>query len=136
MAKAVTLDSIQQSINDMAVSIKDLAQFTSDGFEKVDTRLAEHTAILVEHSAILADHSIILRDHTSRFIQIQSSLDDISDTQEMHSNDIKEIYSIISKYNKNQKLSLADKKDAEIRLNRVVAWAKEASEVIGVPLKI
>ena len=150
MTKAVTLESLQQSIDDISGAIKDLAQFTSDGFDKlghqveklekradsVDATLREHTAILNSHTSLLNDHTSILRDHTSRSIQIQASIDNIAGEQEAHNNDIKEIFAILDRLEKDKKISIADKKDAEIRLNRVISWAKEASVALGIPLKL
>jgi len=46
------------------------------------------------------------------------------------------IFAILEKYEKDQKLSNADRKDAEIRLNRIAQWTKEASVALNIPLKI
>lgn len=172
MTKTITLESlrtdiqqdIRSGIDDVLAVVKDLAQFTSDGFERLDNRmdrlegrignlekhaesvdiiLRDHTArfeqidnTLCDHTARFEEIDITLRDHSARFVQIQTTIDVISDKQDAEYNDIKEIYAILERHDKNQKLSIADRKDAEIRLNRVVLWTKEASKVLGIPIKL
>jgi hypothetical protein len=71
-----------------------------------------------------------------RFVQIQSSLDEIIAKQEAHHNDIVEIYLILQKHEKNQKISQAELKETELRLRRVIDWAQSASKILNIPINM
>lgn len=95
MTKLITLESLQHSIDDIARAIKDLAQFTCNGFAELNSRADGHDGRMdkldsrmdkldgridrLEKHAESVD--ITLRDHTMRFAQIQITLDDISGEQ-------------------------------------------------------
>ncbi len=151
MTKAVTLESlrkdiqqdIRNGIDDVLGVVKDLSQATSDGFEGVNKRidkLEKHAesvdATLSDHTTTLRDHTITLRDHTMRFAQIQLSLDEIIAKQDAHHNDIVEIYAILQKHEKHQKISNAELKDTELRLRRLVSWAQATSKTLNIPIKL
>jgi len=165
MAKTATLESlhidiqqdIRKGIDDVLGVVKDLAQFTSDSFEQVDKRFdklearmdvtegivgklekhAESVDItLRDHTARFEQIDITLRDHTARFTQIQFSLDEIIAKQDAHHNDIVEIYSILKKHEKRQKISETELKDTELRLQRLISWALAASKALNIPIKL
>ncbi|MEI6237649.1 MAG: hypothetical protein WCP03_03565 [Candidatus Saccharibacteria bacterium] len=143
MTKVVTLESLQNSIDDIASAIKELAQFTCNGFSELGYRADRHDKQIDKLGGRmdrLEKHAesvnAILRDHTMRFVQMQTTLDEILGEQAAQRSDIKEIFAILAKHEKTQKLSIAERKDAEIRLNRVIEWAKEASKALDIPIKI
>jgi hypothetical protein len=148
MAKALTLEtlrqeikqdikqSVQQGVDDVLMVVRELAQFTSDGFGQLDRRIDKLDSRVDSLEKHAESVDITLRDHTARFIEIQSTIDGIASEQISHSNDIKEIFVILDKFQKNHKISIADQKDAEIRLNRVIAWAKDASIALNIPIKL
>ena len=84
----------------------------------------------------LNDHSITLRDHTMRSAQIQLSLDEIIAKQDAHHNDIVEIYTILQKHEKHQKISDAELTDTKLRLQRLVAWAQTTSKILNIPINL
>jgi|GEM_PF-5758508 len=164
MVKETTLESLRRDIqqdirtgiDDVLAVVKDLAQFTSDGFERLDGRMDNLDCRMdkldgrmdnldgrvdkldgrmdrLENHVESIDGT--LRDHTMRFAQIQASLDDIIAKQDAHHNDIIEIYSILKKHEKQQKLSDIDLKNAEISINRIISWAQSVSKVLDIPIK-
>ncbi len=151
MAKAITLESlrndiqqdIRNGIDDVLSVVKDLAQATSDGFERLDSRIdkldgrmgvVEGSIERLEKHAESVDAT--LRDHTMRFAQIQLSLDEIIAKQDAHHNDIVEIYAILQKHEKHQKISDTELNDTKLRLQRLVTWAQTTSKTLNIPIKL
>jgi chromosome segregation ATPase len=158
MTKAITLESlrkdiqhdIRSGIDDVLGAVKDLAQTTGGGFEGVNKRIdklenrmdksEKHAqsvdATLRDHTARFEQIDITLRDHTMRFAQIQLSLDEIIAKQDAHHNDIVEIYAILQKHEKHQKISDAELTDTKLRLQRLVRWAQATSKTLNIPIKL
>lgn len=63
-------------------------------------------------------------------------VDETFSKQDIHQNDIKEIYKILHKYDDYRDVTKSELKDIEIRLNRVIDWAKATSKSLNVPIKL
>ena len=107
--------------------VNDLATMVGQGFEGMNQQFARI-------NNTLAEHSTTLRDHSTQLTQLRLTTERILGVQEAHAADISAIYEILEKLEAKLEISESERKDAAIRLQRLIAWAHKVAKHLDIPL--
>ena len=66
--------------------------------------------------------------------RLRLTTDKILGIQETHTNDIAAIYELLEKLDAKLEISESERKDAAIRLQRLIAWAHKVAKHLDIPL--